>query len=279
MSHFAMLVIGPNVEAQLQPFHEFECTGIDDEYVIDVDMTEEVHKEFEEHKEDYENVIKFGQDWYGAEFNIEDDGKITFYRKTNPNAKWDWWQVGGRWTGFYKLKATASGVVGRPGLMTPSAKPGYADSIKKGDLDIGGMYVEAMAEANERYDKFEAITKDLDVPESWDHVREVKFKGDIQGARDFYNAQPTIQALRKDNPFENCERYRCGRERYVELAKMACIVPFGFLKDGKWIERGNMGWWGAVADEKDKDQWGREFMKMFEALPDDTQLTIVDCHT
>ena len=42
MSHFVVLVVGNDIEKQLQPFHEFECTGIDDEYVQDVDITDEV---------------------------------------------------------------------------------------------------------------------------------------------------------------------------------------------------------------------------------------------
>ena len=33
MSHYSVLVIGENVEEQLAPFHEFECTGDDNEYV------------------------------------------------------------------------------------------------------------------------------------------------------------------------------------------------------------------------------------------------------
>jgi hypothetical protein len=48
MSHFSVLVIGGNVEEQLQPFHEFECTGTDDQYVQEIDQTEEARKNFEE---------------------------------------------------------------------------------------------------------------------------------------------------------------------------------------------------------------------------------------
>ena len=48
MSHFAVLVITEQepiddvLSAALQPFHEYECTGIDDKYVVDVDVTDEV---------------------------------------------------------------------------------------------------------------------------------------------------------------------------------------------------------------------------------------------
>lgn len=47
MSHFSVLVISPTelttetLGAILQPWHEFECTGKDDQYVQDVDITEE----------------------------------------------------------------------------------------------------------------------------------------------------------------------------------------------------------------------------------------------
>jgi hypothetical protein len=47
MSHFAVLVIGDNPEAQLAPYHEFECTGKNDQYVQDLDETADMHKGFE----------------------------------------------------------------------------------------------------------------------------------------------------------------------------------------------------------------------------------------
>src|SRR3546814_8966760 len=42
MSHFGVLVIGGNVEQQLAPYHEFECTGLNDQFVQDIDVTEEL---------------------------------------------------------------------------------------------------------------------------------------------------------------------------------------------------------------------------------------------
>lgn len=35
--HYSVLVIGENVEEQLAPFHEFECTGVDDDFVQDIE--------------------------------------------------------------------------------------------------------------------------------------------------------------------------------------------------------------------------------------------------
>ena len=47
MSHFSVLVIGGNIKKQLQPYHEFECTGTDDQYVVDVDKTDEARETYE----------------------------------------------------------------------------------------------------------------------------------------------------------------------------------------------------------------------------------------
>lgn len=52
MSHFTVLVVTkeePTKEVlgkELGPFHQFECTGRDDEYVQTIDITEEAIKEY-----------------------------------------------------------------------------------------------------------------------------------------------------------------------------------------------------------------------------------------
>ena len=46
MSHFSVLVIGENVDEQLAPYHEFECTGEDNQYVQPIDRTEEARAKY-----------------------------------------------------------------------------------------------------------------------------------------------------------------------------------------------------------------------------------------
>lgn len=51
MSHFTVAVFtneNKSVEELLAPFHEFECTGINDEYVQDVDITEDVKQRIDD---------------------------------------------------------------------------------------------------------------------------------------------------------------------------------------------------------------------------------------
>lgn len=99
MSHFSVLVITPEyptetvLEAILMPYHEYECTGIE-QYLefVPADM-EELQKEYTEYGKG-ETFETFMEGWSNDKQN--DQG--VWGRMTNPNAKWDWWTVGGRYS-------------------------------------------------------------------------------------------------------------------------------------------------------------------------------------
>ena len=83
----------------------------------------------------------------------------------------------------------------------------------------------------------------------------------------------------KDHFFDcPVEIYGYDRDAYIQRCRRDAIQTFAVVKDSQWFERGDMGWWGIVHDEKDSDQWSREFEKLIEGLSDDTMLTVVDCH-
>ena len=56
------------------------------------------------------------------------------------------------------------------------------------------------------------------------------------------------------------------------------IIPFAIIKDGHWIERGQMGWFAMVTDEKNKDEWDNEFYKIWDTINDDDLIVVLDCH-
>lgn len=310
MSHFTVLVIGENVEAQLQPYHEYECTGIKDQYVLDVDKTDEVSEwlqrkiyygpkkdggqldcQYHQDRADellssYEEITrsemfaKEGRDeheeiidWHGYELK---EGK--WIRFTNPNAKWDWWVVGGRWTGFFTLKQGTTGEVGKPGLMTPIAKPGYCDSTLKRNIDFDSMKMTQQLKAAEEWHAVNDVIKKSDSFRTWDEITEKKNYGDKQRA--LYNSQPEVIAFNKINSWfrSKVEDYLIPKEEYVQKEVDTVAVTFAVVKDGVWYERGKMGWWACVSDEKEQDDWNKEFWALIDGLPDDTLLTVVDCH-
>ena len=311
MSHFSVLVIGADHEAQLAPYHEFECTGENDQYVQDVDVTQEMNEAIEKGEsiedalgyygleekivDDESRVEKVGDDCehkYG--YAIVKDGKlIKAVNRTNPNRKWDWYQVGGRWSGFLKLKPGSNGVTGRKGLLGSCANDadGYCDQAKKGDIDFDAMRDEAGEKAAKKWDLFHKHLGHL-LPYfvSWTAMRELHVS--IDNAREQYHAQPLIQRKnqlsKRESPLTEGERdffvwldaedYMTSREEHIQRARDRAIVTFAVVKDSKWFEKGEMGWWGAVSDEKDQNDWNRQFNELLDGLPDDTVLTVVDCH-
>jgi hypothetical protein len=404
MSHFAVMVIGPNVEAQLAPYHEFECTGNDDQYVQDVDETEEARDTFNKHMttryrdpegnlvspynsegnhnpmfwreltpeeeakfltgseyyQDYDEkehgirlytsdhkdgegsrtrafawpsegwtvvevpestvrtFAEFCEEYYGHkivpfggqpnfDYTLDEEGRqvdsnhkygytivdengevVKTIDRTNPDRKWDWYSVGGRWNGYFKLKPMTMGVLGTPGLQTMNsdyepAGEDRADMIMKGDIDIDGMRWEAGEEAAKTYNTFLDVTRDLPLPLTWKQVQErntTDGKVDWGAAREQFNSQPMIEALRsnRETIWFDIENFMCSKETYVERARNGALATFAVVKDGKWYQRGNMGWWGMVSDEEDRDTWYKQFSDLIDGLPDDTLLTVVDCH-
>lgn len=112
MSHFVVVVIGDYVEDQMAPYQENNMGDCPEEYLEFIDCTDDVEKEWKDHPLrlladageqtpiDYQNIEEFAHGWFGYEKNEE--GK--FGHEANPNAQWDWYEVGGRWTGYFVTK-------------------------------------------------------------------------------------------------------------------------------------------------------------------------------
>jgi hypothetical protein len=39
-----------------------------------------------------------------------------------------------------------------------------------------------------------------------------------------------------------------------------------------------MGWWAVVSNPKDQNEWNGQIKEMIDSLPDDTLISIYDCH-
>lgn len=285
MTHFAVLVIGPDVEQQLAPYHEFECTGLDDQFVVDVDITAEVLADgLADHGLDdrvvanESDVDRTGIHKYG--YAIVVDGAVTkAVNRTNPNRKWDWYQVGGRWTGALKLKALAGGIVGRPGLMTEPAPAGYADQVMRRDVDFEQMRTDAEVKARALW----KMTRELTGGQSWETWDDTMVRyPDTDRARAEYWEQPAIALLKASGKdafrWQIDDDLSLDSDIFIQKARDSACVRFAFVRDGIWTERGRMGWFACVSDEVSPAQWNRMFNDMLDGFPDDTLLTVVDCH-
>jgi hypothetical protein len=309
MSHFPVIVIGNKPETQLAPYHEFECTGHNDKYVQDIDITEECRADFAKNHKGKETFAEFLKRWNdlqiisGTKPDIDNEHKFGYavanrhgeivkvVRRTNPNARWDWFQLGGRWTGYWKLKGAGEFVrdakIGEPGLMTSVAKPGHADVARKRDIDFEGMRAEARIKAMEFYDHVEAATRGCNTNlKTWEQC-EAKHPHDHEKVRTAFWRQPFIKAISSDPWLSD----RCfmmepefvlmlaeGRQRYVQSQMDSAISSFAVVKDSVWYERGKMGWFAVVTKQKLKADWNREFNKLLDSLPENTLMSVYDCH-
>jgi hypothetical protein len=145
--------------------------------------------------------------------------------------------------------------------------------------------------AGERYDRlaklFGGTIPEVDI--KWEDM--LKKRGSIDAKRKRYHAQPALKALKEIQDRKNLDKdardlvvwidmgaYGGGREAYVGRAIRDAICTFAVVKDGKWYERGKMGWWACVADEKDGGDWAGEVRKLLDSVSDNTLISVYDCH-
>lgn len=404
-------VVNPKIEEAMAPFHEFECTGRNDKYVVDIDQTEEIRKEFEtatthrlkspdgklhepyadefyrapndEEKailgiengkrsmlgsfggggtradgtsisyrttydanhnqivtvkfipEGYEEVevkrseietfAEYVEEYHGKKLVpfgtkpvtsvsggrddekaihkygyalLDADGNVTkIVDRTNPNKKWDWFVLGGRWGGFFTLKEETAeryppaqvsdddGTLG--GMFRKKSVRGKADMARKGDIDFEAMRNARAQKAAEEFDAyadvFEAF-KGQDIP-SWDEIRDST--QDFEAARKAHNEHPYIVALNKrasekrDWIMGDMRKHFHNGDRaaFIKAARDHAVRTFGFVDvNGTWNEKGRMGWFATVSDEKDPDAFLKTFNAWLDGLDDDVILSVVDCH-
>lgn len=294
MSHFSVLVIGEDIDRQLAPYHEFESTGINDEFVEEIDITEDVKESYEKWGDGEDELTYVQTNWFEGVLNLDSKDELDIENKhkygyivvkggqvvkvvqrTNPNAKWDWYQLGGRWTGFLKLKPGRQGEVGHPGLFTSEAKEGYADQAALGDVDWQGMMDKAGNRASYIWDLCRKVAPEM--WESWDSVRQ-RFP-DLQEARRYYHSQPGREAVGGEKELGWMgDDILVDKEEYVHQARLRAVSSYAIVKDGVWYSRGKMGWFGLSSGDKEYSVWFDELSSLLDPLDDEVMISVVDCH-
>lgn len=208
MSHFVGLCFGDNWEDNLDRYDEglevepyvayTKEEAIDEvkrmraynyERAVEMIQKPDLNSELVEHYQkiidlglfiSYEDAWKEAKDW-GYEIDSDENLLSTY----NPDSKWDWYSVGGRWDGFLHYK---------------DADPGFEETNV-------------------------AYIHELDMDYLLEHT-----------------------------PF--------------------CFVT----EEGKWEEKGKMGWWCSVSNEKSEESWKQQFVDYVKSLDADCLVTVVDFH-
>lgn len=156
-------------------------------------------------------------------------GSGTYMSTYNPQSKWDWYKVGGRYTGAFD----------------ENYKPENDERNKETCRVCGGTgyridkIAEEMRETDPNF-KCNGCKNGIAIkwPTEW-----VDYDGDIKPVREITN--PSAYAI---------------------------LTP-----DGKWYERGEMGWFGISSNDKDKLFWEAEIIAIL-ADNQDCMAVCVDCH-
>ena len=142
MSHFAVLVIGDDIDNQLAPYDE-NRQMVPYREDLEPDTLDRAKRHHEERWTEYDSWVASGQPvldadpkdndaywrqrgitevlegrvpprgssdldllkWFADDTADIDDSGVAFHMSTyNPDSKWDWWVIGGRWAGMLPLK-------------------------------------------------------------------------------------------------------------------------------------------------------------------------------
>lgn len=164
----------------------------------------------------------------------------------NPDAKWDWYSVGGRWSNMLILKG--------------SGGKGSADVALAGEIDWDEMYKLPKDKIELHTQFWNCHVEGQPVPANASEALKEKLKWTYYKPK-YY----------KDR-YHNLANY---------LAEIAMFSTFAVLDSDKgWIESGELGWFGVDSGtDEDHEKWNKNFRSRFvDTLDPEDEIIIVDYH-
>ena len=299
MSHFLTMVVTndgseDSIKRALQPYHEYECTDVDDEYVVELDKTDKVRKSWDlcDEKQRYGDIQTYGKKYYGYQ-SRDDPSKnpsIRFIRKTNPNAKWDWWTIGGRWEN--QLKDMRS--------------DRWCNSMQKENIDFDFMRQKKLNNRRKTVaDVFDEVRSGGNY--TYDEVIQMHRRYRLEVDR-LYEIHSNRRESSEDIPSKfwvwikyskdpDCAWLSAASQVLKPVIGIMSPIPdrvnnipkwidntqplefWAALINGQWIEKREMGWFGASFGEKDDIEWmAKDIPAIIDMVDDGQWITMVDCH-
>lgn len=262
MSHYGVLVIhneNQNIEKHLAPYSENLQVEPYLKYKHD-DALKALRDEYGYKEEEIDDALleSFVKEY--SSYSLKDGDVYTTY---NPNSKWDWYTIGGRFSD--RLELTDEGI---------------DEAIKSYDH---GWFGQASEEEQIEYVKYadSAPIKYI----KWHTTLSQEGKEELRRWWEInIDGDELKDGEKKDehffwNPDWFRRRYK-DVDTYIKLKEM--ITFFAVLTpDGEWHEPSKMGWFACTDGEpEDELKWDLEFYDRFikPNLDSDLICTVVDCH-
>lgn len=243
------------------------------------------------HKERYPTLEAFVADYCGYEERDDEKGRFGYWE--NPNKKWDWWAIGGRWSGHFPVKPGQSTKLGPPrrrlfGDEEPP-KPNHADIVRLDQIDFDAV----VSTMHERAEKFWAEWLRFlggERFQAFDGPREMALRIGLLNVR-HGAAEPSEESrclswaglVQKGDPRANWnDVYELiTREAFFAkyLEAFNPLATFATLDETGWKEPGEMGWFGCSSDTPETYLESKKgFAGWLCSAPPDAHLVVVDCH-
>lgn len=242
-------------------------------------------------KQRYATFEQYMLDYCGEERD-EKTGRYGYYH--NPNAKWDYWRIGGRWRGKLLTKPEAQDK-GLDEVAWEYGPEWHKEKVPGGANEVDYCRISALdfaridAEAREAANKFWAQADEFFAGREFDEWKESGPRTTMLdlGILDCFDEKemPNVFFWRK--AWERTPtRYdvvveKPSRDKLDDVVVdfMSPIRPYAFLDSTGWHARGRMGWFGAGDDTPESNS---SFAKTFNAWlkegDQDDWIVMVDCH-
>lgn len=205
------------------------------------------------------------------------------YSEHDPEAveqTWDWWVIGGRWSGHLLAREGTQAVVCTDppyGQILQQVAPNRAcDQVRRGDLDLDALRARAVEQAEEVWAKAAPVLQRFGPLRTLTQIRQANEGGDPWQV---WRRQPGMDELRPlvglfDDPAEN---FAGTHEEFIERARLNALPAYAFLSAAT-------GW---VRSRTYDEQWNpipvadyaQRVNQMVEQAPADTLVTLVDYHS
>lgn len=301
MSHFSVAVITDSIIPTheeiaeiLKPWREYDSTSIHDHGVEFISLSEE---ELDDCRRRYipNEQMKFFVDWMLDRGYKMENGK--WGRYMNPNSRWNWFAIGGRWPNLLKIKKDNDGCIqvstdqGRVcdidfelmRQINSKSRMHHVDNvmnlIQKNyfmfDRDqifkIWRKYIVELVDLEKKY---------ISTLESDECVGTFDEYCQLHGSESFkvYMFSNRMNPSYLNHPFFGVEIDPSVTDLDDWIMSAPALETFVVVKDGKWYEKGKVGWWGIVRGRVLNSEWSKKYDELLRSLQPNNVITIVDCH-
>jgi len=227
-------------------------------------------------------------------FTERDPEKQRYGHWENPNKKWDWWVVGGRWNGSIPIRDGVDAVRGEAGVMGALASdPRKTDACRIDQIDRDALSLESAKELAEAWDRWIAYRCSLvgEAPEGVGiDVFDIRRQALSLGLIECISCEEATEGRVRGRATKRWEAHGMARVDVIsDITEQAfkqqmrdhfcSIRTFAYLDSSGWHEAGEMGWWGISSDTPDtKAAYARTFIEWFSSGDPRDWLVVVDCH-